>query len=808
MSLSLDRIKRVNIPLNVSNKPNNLSQAQAGIQMYNDSVNLYEAILLATAAITSTTDLVPTFDATTVTITPSTGDPAIITAATTVQAGVMTATNVTNLNGLLALDGVASGATNLGTFSGNIISNNTTIKNALQELEIAIETAGSPTTGDILSTTLTITGGTNKVFTSDVTIELDPADIALDDIGGTLGLAQLPDGSTAGDIFIWDGADWTIDQPSVSAHNSLSGIQGGLVGERYHMALSLYNKLTASPAFRLIGRSTAGTGEIESVIPYRSIAFNGSSLGLVNDIASPGNSYYYGTDGSGVKGYHTLSNGSVTTISGVDNDDIEIVITDPTTTPAIEAILTDTTVTAGSFGTASTSLVLTVDAKGRLTALNTTPILITSSQITSFDSEVEDVIAASLVAGTGITIDATDPSAIEIASTATAYTDEMAQDAVGNILLDSSNINFTYSDGIPSITADLIATAVTADTYGDTVGTSYAAFSVDANGRLTYAETVPIEIPATAVSNFSEAVDDRVSNLLVAGANITLNYNDVANTLTIASTTSSSSYTTIQAMGVAMPQQPFLNFNTNGFQVANDGGGTRTNVGLTSNLAQIGTIATAGFFTRDSGGTINMRDIAVSGNGIQIANGNGGIANPTISLDLIGAFEDLTAPAADRIYFYDFSAGASALLQLGTGLSITGTTINAAFTGALDDLSDVIITTPANGQLLRYNGTNWVNYTPNYVTLVDTPDPGDMLYYYAGQWYVITPLTEVFISLTGNMVTVANVISPNTEPKVYFNGYRVEEGSDYSLDMLTGEFTFVVTFTPSDKVLIDYFTAT
>jgi len=808
MSLSLDRIRRVNIPINVSNKPNNLSQAQAGIQMYNDSVNLYEAILLATAAITSTTDLVPTFDATTVTITPSTGDPAIITAATTVQAGVMTATNVINLNGLLALDGVASGATNLGTFSGNIISNNTTIKNALQELEIAIETAGSPTTGDILSTTLTITGGTNKVFTSDVTINLDPSTIDLGDLDGTITLAQFPDGTTLGDTFIWDGTDWTIDQPAVSAHNSLSGIQGGLVGERYHVALSLYNKLTASPTNRLIGRSTAGTGEVEAITPYRSIELAAGNLGLVNDVASPGNSYYYGTNGSGTKGYHVLSNGSVTTITGVDNDDLEWNITNPTTTPALEVILLPTTVTAGSYGSASTSLVLTSDANGRLTAVNTTPIQITTSQITSFTTDVQDTIATSLVAGTGITIDDTDSSAIVIASTATAYTNEEAQDAVGTILVDSSNIDFTYSDATPSITADLIVTGVTAGSYGSALGASYATFTVDNKGRLSTASTIPIGIPATAVTDFSEAVDDRVSNLLVAGANITLNYNDVANTLTIASTTSSSSYTTIEAMGVAMPQQPFLNFNTNGFQVANDGANTRTNVGLTSNLAQIGTIATAGFFTRDSGGTINMRDIAVSGNGITIANGNGGIANPTISLDLIGAFEDLVAPAADRIYFYDFSAGASALLQLGTGLSITGTTINAAFTGALDDLSDVIITAPSNGQYIRFNGTNWVNITPTFITLVDTPDPGDFIYYYGGQWYVITPLTEVFISLTGNMVTVANVISPNTEPKVYFNGLRQEEGSDYSLNMLTGEFTFVVTFTPSDKVLIDYFTAT
>jgi hypothetical protein len=40
---------------------------------------------------------------------------------------------------------------------------------------------------------------------------------------------------------------------------------------------------------------------------------------------------------------------------------------------------------------------------------------------------------------------------------------------------------------------------------------------------------------AANITDFSEAVDDRVSALLVAGANVTLTYNDVANTLTVAS---------------------------------------------------------------------------------------------------------------------------------------------------------------------------------------------------------------------------------------------------------------------------------
>lgn len=45
---------------------------------------------------------------------------------------------------------------------------------------------------------------------------------------------------------------------------------------------------------------------------------------------------------------------------------------------------------------------------------------------------------------------------------------------------------------------------------------------------------------ASEVTDFSEAVDDRVNNLLVAGSNITLTYDDVANTLTIDSAGSGS----------------------------------------------------------------------------------------------------------------------------------------------------------------------------------------------------------------------------------------------------------------------------
>jgi hypothetical protein len=146
---------------------------------------------------------------------------------------------------------------------------------------------------------------------------------------------------------------------------------------------------------------------------------------------------------------------------------------------------------------------------------------------------------------------------------------EAVDDRVASLLVAGTNVTLTYNDGLNTLTIDaaggggstnltpsVTATTVTINSDTGTDATIPAATASDA-GVLTASDKTKldgIQAGATAnssdatllnranhtgtqaastISDFSEAVDDRVSSLLVAGTNITLTYNDSLNTLTI-----------------------------------------------------------------------------------------------------------------------------------------------------------------------------------------------------------------------------------------------------------------------------------
>lgn len=145
----------------------------------------------------------------------------------------------------------------------------------------------------------------------------------------------------------------------------------------------------------------------ESVVVLGTLAGGVVQLRLEGDESAPAASMYYGTDAGGIKGFHAVSD----TVEAASGELTKTVDGDGVTTFGLADITPD----------AGGSLLLTqFDAKGRRT---------------HEDAATTDDLAEG--------------------ATNLYYTDERAQDAVGGILVDSADIDFTYDDGAPSITGVL-----------------------------------------------------------------------------------------------------------------------------------------------------------------------------------------------------------------------------------------------------------------------------------------------------------------------------------------------------------------
>lgn len=360
----------------------------------------------------STTNLSYSNTINTVTVISDTGTDAILPAASTTLAGVMTASDKTSLNAIRTLTGMPVGSLNLGTFTGNIIPDNVTIKAALQSLETELDSFPTIISGDLtsLNTQITITNGNGAVINGGASLELNPSNILLETLGGLLDLNQLnSSGALNGDFLVFNGTNFEpfTYTPITPDHNDLNNIQGGVVDEYYHLDQEVYDSIYNLSAGELLGQASyLGAPQVQAITLDDSIVMNLTTgkITLVNDTAAPGNSMYYGTNGSGVKGWHSSLFTGVTSVSVTDSIDIDFTITDPTTTPNITGILTNTTVTAGTYGAALSIPTFTVDTKGRITGAGNIPLSLTSTNISDFNEAVDDSVSNLLVAGTNISL--------------------------------------------------------------------------------------------------------------------------------------------------------------------------------------------------------------------------------------------------------------------------------------------------------------------------------------------------------------------------------------------------------------------
>jgi hypothetical protein len=202
--------------------------------------------------------------------------------------------------------------------------------------------------------------------------------------------------------------------------------------------------------------------------------------------------------------------------------------------------------------------------------------------------------------GTGITItgSGTEESPYVINTSITQYSDEQSQDAVGNILTNTSSVVFSYIDGTPTISA-IVPSAWVRGLFSQGTGISY---------------------------DSSTGVISSTVNGTVTSINIT---------------------------------QPAAGITASGGPVTASGSITLT---LANDLAALEALSGTGIARRTGSDTWTVGTI------VSLAEGGTGAS--------------LSDPGTDRILFWDDSTGVVTWLELGTNLSITGTTINASGGGS------------------------------------------------------------------------------------------------------------------------------
>ena len=184
--------------------------------------------------------------------------------------------------------------------------------------------------------------------------------------------------------------------------------------------------------------------------------------------------------------------------------------------------ISNTGVTASTYGTASQTPTFTVNAQGQLTAASQQAISITASQVSDFNEALEDRIGGGFVVG-GANITVT------------------YDDAANSFTIDADNIGditgVIAGDGLTGGGTSGDATLNVVGGYGITASANEITLTnseVQAQANVALGNNTTDNLTeGSSLYYTDERVDDRVANLIVAGVNVVKTYDDNAGTLQI-----------------------------------------------------------------------------------------------------------------------------------------------------------------------------------------------------------------------------------------------------------------------------------